>query len=197
MSEERALEVRRQLFHLVLGSIITIAVWLLKPAYGNIILAPLAFAIMLLLALPRLAPNLVVSNHLLTRFERKKDVKTFPYKGAIFYGIGIFFPIYLLQINIACIVILILSIGDAMSTLVGKFYGKIRIGSKSIEGTIAFIVFSLIGNIVFLIIAGRADLLGITVIMTTAGALLELQPVIDDNLAVPIGLTMLARLAGL
>lgn len=185
------------MFHLVLGCVITIAVWLLKPVYGNLILAPLVTVIILLLALPHMAPNLIVSDHLLTHFERKHDVKTFPYKGAIYYGIGIFFPIALLTTEVACVIILILSVGDALSTLIGKFYGKCRIGGKSIEGTMAFIISCFLASVIFLTITGRFDLLKTALGLTAAGALLELQPVINDNLAVPIGLTLAARLAGL
>jgi len=194
---EKALEVRRQLFHLVLGSLIAIAVWILKPVYGNLILIPLAIAIVLLYAIPKIKPDLKVSNHLLTRFERKKDVESFPYKGAIHYGIGIFFPIWLLEVNLACVIILILSVGDAMSTLVGKFYGRHRIGEKSIEGTLAFTVSGFIACLLFLKIAGRMDLARTALELTLLGAFIEMVSKIDDNLAVPMTLAIMAKLAKL
>lgn len=197
MTSEHGLEIRRQLFHLILGSTIALAVWVLKPDYGNLILIPLFMATALLLAAPKIAPKSVISSHLLTRFERKKDVEKFPYKGAIFYGVGIIFPIVLLPVELACVVILILSVGDAMSTLVGKFHGKHRIGDKSVEGTLAFVLFGFIGSFLFLAITGRMDLVKEVLWLNVAGALIELQGVVDDNLAVPMGLAILLKLFNL
>ncbi|MDD5112249.1 MAG: hypothetical protein PHG85_06875 [Candidatus Altiarchaeota archaeon] len=197
MTSERTLELRRQLFHLVLGSAIAAAVWMLKPVYGNLILLPLISAIALLLAIPKIAPDLTVSNHLLNHFERKSDMKEFPYKGAIYYGIGIIFPIILLRLELACVVILILSAGDSLSTIIGKFYGSHRIGDKSVEGTLAFMAASLTASLIFLSFIGRIDLAQIAAVMTLAGALIELQPVLNDNVAIPALLAILANLAGL
>ena len=194
MNAEKKLEVKRQLFHLTLGTTIALVVWILKPKYGNFILIPLLMAIFLLLALPKVAPDSKVSKHLLTHFEREKMIKKFPYKGAILYGVGIIFPILLLPVELACVVILILSIGDAASTLIGKFHGKLRIGDKSLEGTIAFIIFGFTGVILFLEIIGSMELAKKVFLLTVVGALVELQGVVDDNLTVPIALTILARL---
>jgi dolichol kinase len=197
MTSEKALEIRRQLFHLILGSVIAAVVWILKPAYGNLIVLPLLAAIILLLAIPRIAPDLTVSSHLLTHFERKKDINSFPYKGAVYYGIGIIFPIILLPVELACVVILILSAGDSLSTIIGKFYGRHRIGLKSVEGTLAFIISSLAACMIFLWLAGRTDLAPAAAGLTLAGSLIELQPFLDDNMAIPMLLAILARLAGL
>jgi dolichol kinase len=197
MTSENTLEVRRQLFHLILGCAIAVSVWILKPVIGNLILIPLFAALTILLAIPKMAPKLMISNKLLTHFERKKDVKRFPYKGAIFYGIGISFPIMLLNTELACVVILILSIGDAFSTLIGRFYGKQRIGNKTIEGTLAFIMFSLAGCLLFLRISNSMAIEKTTIWLVLLGALIELQEKVDDNLAVPITLSLVARLLNL
>jgi len=194
MTEEKSLEVRRQLFHMTLGSAIALAVWLLKPDYGNLILLPLLAAIAALLITPKLAPNSMVSNHLLTRFERKKDIKRFPYRGAIFYGVGIVFPIVLLPVELACVVIVILSIGDAMSTLIGKFHGTHRIWDKSVEGTLAFVAFAFAANLMFLKLAGHTELAQKALLLTALGALIEVQGLVDDNLAVPMVLSIIARI---
>jgi len=194
MENELRLEVKRQLFHLILGTAISLLVWILKPMIGNLILIPLFIAIILLFTLPKIAPKSIMSNHLLTHFERKKDLKSFPYKGAIFYGIGIIFPIILLPVELACVVILILSVGDAMSTLIGKFHGKIRIGEKSLEGTMSFILFSFIACVIFLKMAGQIELAKKTLGLVIAGSLIELQHKVDDNLAVPVILSIIARL---
>ncbi|MFH1125735.1 MAG: hypothetical protein V1703_01300 [Candidatus Altiarchaeota archaeon] len=194
MTDDKQLEVRRQLFHLVLGSTIAVAVWLLKPHFGNIILVPLLISISILLAAPKIAPKSIISNHLLNHFERKEDLETFPYKGAVYYGIGIIFPIIMLPLELACVVILILSIGDAISTLFGKFYGRVRIGDKSLEGALAFILSSFIGSLIFLSLTGNMDLKMVAFELSVIGSLIELQAVINDNVAVPLFLSILAKL---
>lgn len=193
MDAEKWLEVKRQLFHLCLGSVTAMAVWVLKPVYGNLILIPLFIAIAVLLAVPKLIPQSKASTRLLTHFEREKDVRKFPYRGAIYYGVGIVFPIVLLPVELACVVILILSVGDAMSTLIGKFHGKYRIGHKSAEGTVAFVMFAFTASVLFLEMAGRMDLTEVALKLTVIGALIEIQDWVDDNLAVPLVLSILAR----
>jgi dolichol kinase len=192
MVSEQTLEVRRQFFHMILGSCIGIAVYFLKPMYGNLILVPLVAALAILFFTSNFGREIVVSRHLIMHFEREKDAKKFPFKGAIHYGVGIFFPILLLSTEKACMIIFILSVGDAMSTLIGKFYGSHRIGDKSIEGFIAFVLSSFIACAVFIILIGRPDLVGLAGLLCVVGAFVEFQGFIDDNLMVPLVLAIMA-----
>ena len=123
--DEDTLEFKRQMIHLFNGIAITLAVFILKPKIGRLVLVPLVFAIFILYFIPKLLPDLWISNHLLHHFERRKDIATFPFKGAIMYGIGIIFPIALLEVHYCCAVILILSVGDAFSNLIGRKYGSL------------------------------------------------------------------------
>ena len=186
MDHELKLEVKRQLFHMCLGSIIAIAVWYLKPIYDWFLIIPLIMAIIIML----LKPKHEISEKLLNHFERKSSM---PFKGAIWYGIGIIPPILLLSREFASLVIIILSVGDAFSTLVGKFYGRYRIGDKSIEGSLAFVLFSILASSIFLYFIGRMDLLLKISILSVIGALIEIQSLIDDNFAVPVGLTVVVK----
>jgi len=185
---EYHLELRRKLFHLTLGSAIAFAVYLLKPIYGNFVLIPLVSGIVVMFVIPRALPDLRVSNHLLYHFERQKDIENFPYKGAIHYGAGVFFPILLLDVKTACAIIMVLSVGDAFSTLIGKFHGKMRIhqfAHKSVEGTIAFVVSSFVAALIFVN-------LGTAVMFALIGAAVELLSPWDDNFTVPVALTTVA-----
>jgi dolichol kinase len=184
--DNNILEVKRQLFHLCLGLIITFGVYFLRPKFGPFfIIIPLIIALIFMLFIPRVAPDLKVSNHLLYHFERNHNIIAFPFKGAFWYGLGIIFPIFFLELEIACAIIIVVSVGDALSTLVGKFYGKYKVKEKSIEGFLAFVLFSFLGAAIFVdpFLAGIFALLG---------GLIELfLTMFDDNFLIPVILTFL------
>jgi phytol kinase len=188
--DEDTLEFKRQMVHLLNGSAIAAAVYFLKPVIGLLILLPLVTALFLLHAMPKIKPDLRIMHHLMYHFERRRDIQNFPFKGAIFYGLGIIFPIALLNVNYGCTVILILSVGDAFSNLIGRRYGRTRILDKSLEGTAAFFftswaVASLLVNPVH------------AFILALAGALIELFSFWDDNVTIPAGLSLLVLGLGL
>ncbi|MFH0862992.1 MAG: hypothetical protein V1875_08190 [Candidatus Altiarchaeota archaeon] len=187
--DEDRLEFKRQLIHLLNGSAISVAVWFFKPAIGLYVLVPLLIALMLLYFTPRLWPDLKVSNHLMHHFERREDIKNFPFKGAIMYGLGIIPPIVLLPVNYACAVILILSVGDAFSNLVGRRWGIHKVGHRSLEGSFGFLVTSWAVS-GFLIDPLQAGLLAFV------GTLIELFIPFDDNLTIPGGLSLVVLAMG-
>jgi len=190
MNPEQAFELKRQGFHLVLGAAIAEMVHLvnlLYPAYSNWTAAPLALGVLIMLLIPNIQRELHISNRLLYHFEREDDKKTFPYKGAIFFGIGVIPPILLLPTDLACATIMTLSAGDSFSTIIGKFFGKIRIGKKTIEGTLAFIAFAALAAAYY-----TDPKTALT--LALAGAALELIPGIDDNISIPWGITALCLL---
>ncbi|MEM4347526.1 MAG: hypothetical protein QW802_02950 [Candidatus Altiarchaeota archaeon] len=181
------LEFKRQMFHLILGLSITFAVYFLRPIIGQIITAiPLIIALILMLLIPKFFPEIKIINHILYHFERDENIINFPFKGAFWYGLGILFPIlFINSINVACAIIIVISTGDAFSTLIGKFYGKHNIGEKTIEGFLAFIFSSFFGAIIFVDFS-RA------ITFAIIGGLVELLPKIDDNFLVPFSLTIIS-----
>ena len=179
------LEFKRQMIHLLNGSAITAAVYFLKPVYGLWILVPLIIALFLLHAVPKFKPDFTIANHLMYHFERRKDIEEFPFKGAIYYGLGIMFPIVLLSTDYACAVIIILSVGDSVSNLVGRRYGRIRILDKSLEGSLAFYFSAWLAASVF-VDPGHAAL------MALVAAAIELFSFADDNVTIPLFLSLLA-----
>lgn len=185
-------EFKRKMFHFILGTCIAYGVYVLYPVYRNLLLAPLIVALIIMWIIPCIpVERRWISNHLLYHFEREKDKKEFPFKGAIYFGIGIIPPIVLLPLDasgaprLACAVIAVLAGGDAFATLVGKFYGKYRIGHKSIEGFIGFIL----ASYTMASVTGFADE-KTAIFLAVAGAIIEFFNTIDDNLAIPIGLTI-------
>ena len=188
-------EVKRQLVHLLVGVCIAFGVHILEPLVGKLIVLPLMLSVVVMLILPKIGEEFRVHNHLLVHFERPRDIQNLPYRGAIFYCLGITPAILLLDINTACAIIAILSMGDSTSTMIGKKFGRHRIGHKSLEGSAAFIFFSFFGALFFL-----PDDPIKAAVFALLGGLVELSNVqhdhilVDDNLLVPMVLTLAAVL---
>jgi dolichol kinase len=184
------LETKRQLVHLGLGLTISVVVYNLMPVIGYLLLIPLFTAPILLYIIPKKWPKMKIANHLIIHFERDNDALKFPFKGSIWYGVGILPPILLsladiIPLEVACAIIAVLSVGDSTSTWFGKFFGRIRFGHKSLEGFLAFFIFSSLSVLLFVPNYQLALILGFS------GALLEFFTFIDDNLLIPIGLSIL------
>jgi len=193
--KEFVFELKRKMFHFILGVFIACSVYYLYPYYEKLLLIPLVTAIIIMWVAPRLPIEHVMSKKLLYHFEREHDKKYFPFKGAIYFGIGIIPPLVLLPVDLAtgepllaCAVISVLAGGDAFATLVGKFYGKYRFRHKSIEGFIAFITFS------YMMASPFVDP-KTAFALAFIGAIIEFFNTIDDNLAIPIGLTVIIEIA--
>lgn len=183
MDPEFIFELKRQLAHFIIGMSIAFSVYYLKPMFGNLILIPLILAIFFMLVIPRILPELEISNHLLFHFERTKDKVNSPFNGAIWYSIGILFPTAFLPIDMSSAIIAVLSSGDSVATLIGKFMGRHRIGSKSVEGFLGFFLFGFIAAAIFVPFQ-------IAIIFAFFGALIEFFTFMDDNFLVPVGLTV-------
>lgn len=87
--------------------------------------------------------------------------------------------------ELAILALMYIAVGDPLAGVVGKRYGRVKIGSKSVEGTLAFAVGA--GVVGCALIAGGLDV-PYWVALGGAGvaALVELAPnPIDDNLTVP------------
>lgn len=127
---------------------------------------------------------------LLSIFEREHHLLKFPGRGILFFTIGATLTLMLFEKNIAFAGILILSVGDAVSNIVGRHFGKIATKlnpDKKIEGSLAGILLSVpfayyfFPNIYAVFAAA------------TVGMFLEIPAIrifgfeIDDNLLIPIG----------
>jgi len=127
---------------------------------------------------------------LLSFFERDHHLEKFPGRGILFFTIGSYLALVLFEQNAAYAGIAILSVGDAVSNIVGRYMGKIKTRlnpGKFIEGNIAGIIISIpfayyfFPNIYAVIAA------------TSVGMFLEIPYIklfgfeIDDNLLIPLG----------
>lgn len=123
-------------------------------------------------------------------FERDHHLEKFPGRGVLFFTIGTYLALVLFERNIAYAGILILSVGDAVSNVVGRQWGRISTKlnpNKNIEGNLAGILVSIpfayyfFPNIYAVIAA------------CFVGMFLEIPAIrifnfeIDDNLLIPVG----------
>lgn len=189
MDNNHELEIKRNLLHLFLGLVIVIYVCLSKPVFDRLIVIPLIIAVIIMLILPSVKINVVqktISKYILQEFEREENIKRFPFKGAVWLAIGVTFPILFIpsdNFNVVCAIIMIAAVGDSFSTIVGKVYGKHKIGGRTVEGAITFIISGFLGALIFV------DPL-LALILAFVGSVIELLAFFDDNLLIPLFLTI-------
>jgi diacylglycerol kinase (CTP) len=114
---------------------------------------------------------------------REKERHNFT--GSFFYLIGSTVCIVFFSPPIAVSAILFLIIGDFMAALVGISYGRIKIGKKSLEGSVAcFVSCFLICFLMFWHVKLGEQLAFWGALAATVTELLN-PPFIDDNLSIP------------
>jgi acyl phosphate:glycerol-3-phosphate acyltransferase len=113
-------------------------------------------------------------------FIRRTESNKF--NGSTFLCLAFFVVVFFFSRQVAITAMFFLSLGDAAAELGGKNFGRLKIFSRSVEGSVAF--FAVAFLIAFILFEDwRIALLG-----ALAGALVELFSFdLDDNLTVPIG----------
>jgi dolichol kinase len=142
-------ELRRQIFHIFLG----LAIIFLY--YVGLINAFILFLIIIAIALGSYIStkaDIPVISWFLDKFERSDYRKRFPAFGMLTFFIGSFFAVSLFPKNVALASIIVLTLGDSISILVGKKFGKLKhplSKDKLLEGTLAGILFAFFGAMLF------------------------------------------------
>lgn len=189
-------ELKRQLFHILLG--ISLVILLM---YGFINKEMILIAIIIGITLSCLSKKtkIPIIYNLLEMFEREGEIQNFPGKGVIFYFIGVFTALLLFPKDIAMASIMVLAFGDPISHLFGLHFGKTKhplSNTKFLEGTIAGFIAGFIGALVFLP-WHEAFFASLTAMVAEAIKIKIGTQQVDDNLIVPFvaGATVwLARL---
>jgi dolichol kinase len=106
--------------------------------------------------------------------------------GTLPYVLGVGLSLYVYQTAVAATAICFLAAGDVAATAIGERYGKTKIGDKSLEGTLAFVLAALLaGGALFFL--GMGVLPWIMVLGAVVAAGVELLPVrVNDNLMIPL-----------
>ena len=124
----------------------------------------------------------------LENMDRKEDLKNHPGKGAIYFLVGCLLALILFDKNLALASIIILTLGDAVSPLIGIHFGKTTHplnNKKLLEGTIAGIIISFIGALMF-INYKEALIASVFGMLIEAVEIKFKKEIINDNITIPL-----------
>ena len=176
-------ELRRQLFHIVLG--LATITFLLLFGRGMLMGATFFTIIIGLILINQafLGKKIGLVEWFIRNFERK-DVR-FPGWGSACYATGVLLLCsFLSSIEAIAASILIIAIGDGLATIAGRT-GKYEIPynrKKKIEGSAALFFFSLVGYLFIGPLIIPASLIAVIV---------ESLPIpVDDNITIPVALIL-------
>jgi len=207
-------EVNRKLLHILSGSLIPAGIFYLPqipgapPRIAQIILGILLFLSMLVEIIRLKAPQIQkLFFSMAGSMLRSSEKKEFTGATYIFASAFLCSIIFFNEPHISFIVISLFILGDAVAALVGISIGKIKIGKKSLEGSLAcFLLSLLLLFAVYPYIPGLLDIWGgaihpiIAIVAALSTTIFELFPIkitktftINDNLTVPIITGLLIR----
>lgn len=191
----------RKLYHLLGGLALLSLSYICRKEQALVLYASI-FLVVLLAEIVRLTIP-AVNRVLVDRFQSFiRHNETNRITGTAPYVLGIGLTILLFRLDIATAAICFLIFGDVSATTIGERFGKTRIGKKSLEGTLAFVVAS-IGAGFLLSFFGIIFLpYGLILVGAITAAGTELLPLpVNDNLVIPVVsggiMELIARVSGI
>jgi len=179
------LEIKRQLLHVAVGSVVLL---LLIVGLLNALHLFVVIIISAILSILSRRYKLPIVSWFLDNFERDKDKEKFPGRGFISVFVGVLLAIKLFEPSIAYASIMVLTLGDTVSHLIGLHLGRIKHplnGLKSLEGNIAGGVAGFIGAQFFvrpeLAFFGAFGAMFIEAVQVRMN-----DSIVDDNIIVPL-----------
>lgn len=187
----------RKVYHVLASSLFPLA-YLYPPFHWALpetrkwllIVSSVCFLISLVLDLFRLQDHQFNSwfMRIFSGFIRHTEAKKL--NGSTFLCLAFFLVIFLFSRKVAITAMFFLSLGDAAAELGGKNFGRLKVWSKTLEGSAAFFLVS------FLVAFALFENWIIALVGAVAGTLVELFSFdLDDNLTVPIGSAFALSLA--
>lgn len=175
------LEIRRQIFHILLGVGLVV---LLNYEIINDWHVFWVLFVGIIISWASLRFRIPVIAWFLDKFERKQ---VRPGKGAITYFVGVLLALKLFTFDISLAAILILALGDGVSSLIGPF-GKLKTklsDKKLFEGTFTG---GLLGGIaaLFFVAPFEAFLASFIAMFFEAMEIRLNQKILNDNVIIPI-----------
>ncbi len=106
--------------------------------------------------------------------------------GATYLLIATLVAFLFLDRTVAVVALLFLSVGDPLAALVGSRYGRVKVWAKTLEGTLAFLVVSLVIAAVFRLTT-QVETYWPLAVGAAVATVVEMLPLpIDDNLLPPL-----------
>jgi dolichol kinase len=178
------LEIKRKCFHLFAGIAIILLIYF---DILNALIAGIVLLVAIILSLISKKYKIPVIRPLLDQFDRRKDIKNFPGKGAVFFVLGVFLVLLLFEKDVALASIAILAVGDSIAPLVGQ-YGIMEhplSKKKMLEGTIAGGILAFLAAMIF--ISWQQAAWASLFAMIAEGIRVEVSGnPIDDNISMPL-----------
>jgi len=143
------LELRRQTAHLIIGSMIVFLLKLQLLTSYILFFITLVGGILVLFARKTRIP---IVHRCLEYFERPHHMAKFPGRGSFYLFLGASLATFIFEKNIAMAAIMILAVGDSVTNIVGRYFGKIQNPfneKKKLEGTIIAIVLGTLAALIF------------------------------------------------
>jgi len=122
----------------------------------------------------------------LRKDEQERDGKLFT--GGTYHITGVLLAVVLFEKNIAVSAMLVMMICDSFAALGGKWFGRIKIGNKTLEGSLLFFLSGiLLIMYVFPLGSDSINLKLLAVLALFLTTTFELFPsIIDDNISIPV-----------
>ncbi|KXA91183.1 hypothetical protein AKJ63_01795 [candidate division MSBL1 archaeon SCGC-AAA259D18] len=195
------IEIKRQLFHGLVGILFVAflgtmkkigsrfplnTIYFLPPLSRTLLLTLIGGGTLVLLCKKYEIPGI---EWLLKNLERPVTRREFPGKGAFFYALGAFILSLFLEKSIVSASMLILSVGDSSSHIIGKELGRIKhpfSKTKNIEGNIAGALLGGIGASIFVVPAFTFTAAFLSMFVEGIDFRGKAKKILDDNLTVPI-----------
>ncbi|MEM4260189.1 MAG: phosphatidate cytidylyltransferase [Candidatus Woesearchaeota archaeon] len=186
MRTKKNIELNRQLFHLFFGIFIII---LLYFSIINLWMILILFIVSIFISIISKYKRIPIIDFMLRNFDR--EGQTYPGNGAVSYLLGIILTLLIFDTilnfkNIALASIAIMVVGDSVATMVGIFFGRTRNplnALKTLEGSIAGIIFAFLAGIIFV---HPVNALFASIISMIFEAVDKEYFKIDDNIIVPL-----------
>jgi len=189
----------RKFYHLA-GGLVLLSFYFLLGRERALLLYAVLFVVVLALDLMRLKMP-AVNRYVFTKF--RGFIRTngeHKLTGTAPYVLGVGATLYLYRTDIATLAVCFLAFGDVAATTIGERYGKTKIGNKSLEGSIAFVVAAVSAGFL-LSLAGIPVTYGLVIAGAFIAAGVELLPLpVNDNLLIPLvtggAMSLIARMPG-
>jgi len=181
----------RRVFHAATGLALAFLIFWMGKESGLILIGAL-FLFTILMEILRLQVPSMNKAWVSLVGPMLKDTEVSHPTGVGYFLGGVLLCLLLFELEVTLASIVILSVGDPTAAMIGQQWGRIRIGKKSLEGTVGFLASAMTAGIVF---QGFWPGLSMATFSMGAltGAVVELLPLnIDDNLLLPVaaGLAM-------
>lgn len=182
-------ELFRKGIHLT-SSVIPIFYWLTNKEYALIVTGSIVFLMIGMDILRKFFPlfdsfyKKVLS---IVLRKREFDPAKHLFTGGTYLVVGDLLSILLFQKSIAIMAMFIVRFSDSFAALVGKHFGKIRVGSKTLEGTFTFFLVTVLIIYFFPKVTISHTELSIAFSSAIIVSIFEILPIkIDDNVLIPI-----------